>query len=73
MVFRYLNTLLQIGSAGDVAFQGRDMGIEPQYGAGPENLSAQGRAMAHREATEAAGGGELGISSAGSGNGRCGI
>ena len=35
----------------------------------PEQISAQGCAMAHREVAEAAGGGELGISSAGSGNG----
>ena len=54
-------------------FRGREVGPDPPEVAGPEQLSAQGSAAAHREADEAEGGGELGISSAGGGNGRSGI
>ena len=62
-----IGALLQSGSAGGVDLGGRNVGPVPPYGAGPEQLSAQGRGMAHQEAAEAVGGGELGISSAGGG------
>ena len=42
---------------GGVAVQGRDVGPDPPDGAGPEQLPAQGRATAHQEAAEEAGGG----------------
>ena len=45
-------------------FWGRDVGPDPPDGAGPDHISAQGRAMAHQEAAEAEGGGALVISSA---------
>ena len=64
---------IQSGRAGGVDFRGRDVGPDPLYGAGPEQLSEQGRAADHREATKSAGGGELKISSAGSGNRGSGI
>ena len=48
---------IQSGRAGGVAFWGRDMGLDPPDGVGPEKISAQGRATAHREASEAVGGG----------------
>ena len=55
--------------AGGVDFWGRDMGLEPLYGAVPGKLPAQGRATTHREAAEGEGGGYMGVSSAGGSNG----
>ena len=55
-----IDTLLQSGIAGSAALQVREVGTEPLDGAGPEQLSAQGRATAHHEADETAGGGEFG-------------
>ena len=49
------------------------MGPDPPGGAVPEKIPAQGRATAHREADEAEGGGEMGISFAGGSNGLGGI
>ena len=68
-----IGALLQSSSAGGVDFRSRDVGPDPPDGAVPGQLSAQGRAAAHREAAESAGVGELGISSAGGGNGGSGI
>ena len=49
-------------------FWDRDMDPDPPDGAGPDQISAQGRATAHREASGASGGGALRISSYGGGN-----
>ena len=68
-----IGALIQIGSAGGVAFWGRDVGIDPPDGAGPENISEQGRKRSHWEAAKAAWGGELETSFAGGGNGRSGL
>ena len=54
-------------------FKGRDLGTKPPYRAGPDQLSAQGLTTAHRNTDKAVGGGELGISSAGGGNGGSGL
>ena len=59
----------QSGSAGGVAFWGRDVVPEPPYGAGPEKLLAQGHAKDHWEAVKATGGGELRLYSDGGRNG----
>ena len=50
-------------------FQGRDVGPDPPDGAGPDKISAQGRATDYHEESEAEGRGELGISHAGGSNG----
>ena len=63
-----IGSLLQSGSAGGVAFQGRYVGPEPPDGAGPKQLQSQGHVMAHRDEAEAKGGGEMLISSADGGN-----
>ena len=63
-----IGALFQGLSTVGVTFGVKDAGPDPPDGAGPEQLSAQGRATAHREANKAAGIGELGISSAGGGN-----
>ena len=64
-----IEALLQSGSAGSVAFRGRDVGHDPPDGAVPEKISAQGRATAHRESTEETVGWELGLPTIGGGNG----
>ena len=68
-----LRVLLYSGRAGGVAFWGRDVGLAPPDGAGPEQLPAQVRAMAHQEAAKAEGGGEMLVSSAGGSDGGGGI
>ena len=50
-----IGEFLQSGCAGGVDFRGRDMGPDPPDGAGPEQISAQGRATAHQEAAEKTG------------------
>ena len=52
--------LLKGGSLGGVTVRGGDVGPEPQDGAGPEYVSPQGRATAHQEANDEAGGVEVG-------------
>ena len=64
-----IGEFIQSSSAISVAFQGRDVGPDPPDGAGTEQISEQGCVTAHREAAEAAEGGELVISSADGGNG----
>ena len=63
-----IGSLIQSGSAGGVGFRGRDVGPDPPSGEGPGQISTQGQAVDHRETAEAAGGGELGLPSAGDGN-----
>ena len=66
--YEVVGSLLQGVSPGSVSVWGRDVGPDPQDGAGPEYLSAQGRATSHREAAEEVVGWELVLSSAGGGN-----
>ena len=54
-------------------FLGQRRGSLPPDRAVPGQISAQGRATAYREAEEAEGGGELGISSAGGSDGQSGL
>ena len=68
-----IGDILQGICAGDVAFWVRDVDPDPPYGAGPEQISAQGCAIDHRETSEAAEGGFLVISSAGGSNGGSGL
>ena len=49
------------------------MGTYPLDGAGPEQISAQGRVVFLREVVKAEGGGEMGISSAGGSDGGGGL
>ena len=67
-----IGALFQGGSTGGVDFRGREVGPDPP-GAGPVQLSEQGRAEDHREAAEGAGVWELGLSSADGGNGGSGL
>ena len=68
-----IGSLLQSGSAVGVAFQGRDVGPDPLYGAGPYHISEQGRTMNHWEDSGELWVGELGLSSAGGRNGGSGL
>ena len=68
-----VESLIQGGSPHCVAIRGIDVSHDPQDGAGPEYLSAQGRIKAHQESSEVTWGWELGLSSAGGGNGRSGL
>ena len=45
------------GCPGGADFRVGDVGPDPPYGAGPEKLPSQGRAMVHQEASKTAGGG----------------
>ena len=49
-------SLLQGGMPAGVAVWGGDVGPDPQGGAGPEYLSEQGSATAHKDAEEEVGG-----------------
>ena len=71
--YESVRSLLQGGSPGRVAIRGRDVIPDPQYGAGHEKLSAQGRTTDHQEASKETGGWELGLSSNGCGNGGSGL
>ena len=65
--------ILQGGSPGGVAFRVGDLGPDPPHGAGPGKLPAQGRATYYREAAEATGGGDMGVSPTGGSNGGSGF
>ena len=66
-------SLLQGGSPVGVDIQGGDVDPDPQDGADPEYLSAQGRATSHQDTAKEAGGWELVLSSSGCVNGRSGL
>ena len=51
-----VGTFFQGSDPGGVVVQGREVGTNPQDGAGPEYFSTQGRATAHLEAAKEAGG-----------------
>ena len=50
-----IGALFQGSSTGGVAFGGIYVGPDPPHGAGPEQISAQGRTKAHHESSEEAG------------------
>ena len=54
---------------GRVFFWVREMGTNPPYGSDPRQLPSQVRATDHPEVTNAAGGGEMGVLSAGGSDG----
>ena len=51
------------------AFRVRDVGPEPPYGVGPGKLPKQGCATYHHDSAQEAGGGGMGVSSAGGSDG----
>ena len=65
--------VFQGGSTGVVDFGDRDVGDDPRHGTGPGKFSTQGRAADHGEIAEEAGGGGLGIYTAGGRNGGGGL
>ena len=65
-----VRTFFQGGDTGGVVVWGRDVGANPQDGAGPEKFPTQGRAAAHQEAAKGkGGGGDLGVPTIGGSNG----